>query len=100
MREQDPRTGRTRQRVVEVEVDVNPELLAEISRKTGGSSFRAQDPQALLEVFRQIDALEKTEFTSTRLVRYRERFEPWALAALLLMVGGVLVEAVAGRTLW
>ena len=98
--EQDPRTGRSRRRVVEVEVDVNPELLAEISRKTGGSSFRARDPQALQEVFRQIDALEKTEFTSTRLVRYRERFEPWAIAAFLLVIGGVLVEAIAGSTPW
>lgn len=100
VREQDPRTGRVRRRVVEVEVDVNPELLAEISRQTGGSSFRARDPQALQEVFAQIDALEKTEFTSTRLVRYRERFEPWALAAFLMVVGGVLVEAIAGGTPW
>jgi|OpeIllAssembly_1097287.scaffolds.fasta_scaffold88316_2 Ca-activated chloride channel family protein len=100
VREQDPRTGRVRRRVVEVEVDVNPELLAEISRKTKGSSFRARDPQALEEVFAQIDALEKTEFTSTRLVRYRERFEPWALAAFLMVVGGVLVEAIAGGTPW
>lgn len=100
VREQDPRTGRVRKRVVEVEVDVNPELLAEISRKTKGSSFRARDPQALEEVFAQIDALEKTEFTSTRLVRYRERFEPWALAAFLMVVGGVLVESIAGGTPW
>jgi len=100
VREQDPRTGRVRRRVVEVEVDVNPELLAEISRKTKGSSFRARDPQALEEVFAQIDALEKTEFTSTRLVRYRERFEPWALAAFLMVVGGVLVESIAGGTPW
>lgn len=100
VREQDPRTGRVRRRVVEVEVDVNPELLAEISRKTKGSSFRARDPQALEEVFAQIDALEKTEFTSTRLVRYRERFEPWALAAFLMVVGGILVEAIAGGTPW
>ena len=100
VREQDPRTGRVRRRVVEVEVDVNPELLAEISRKTKGSSFRARDPQALEEVFAQIDALEKTEFTSTRLVRYRERFEPWALAAFLMVVGGILVESIAGGTPW
>lgn len=100
VREQDPRTGRVRRRVVEVEVDVNPELLAEISRQTGGSSFRARDPQALQEVFARIDALEKTEFTSTRLVRYRERFEPWALAAFLMVVSGVLVEAIAGGTPW
>jgi Ca-activated chloride channel family protein len=100
VREQDPRTGRVRRRIVEVQVDVNPELLAEISRSTGGTSFRARDPEALQDVFNQIDRLQKTEFTSTRLVRYRERFEPWALAAFLMVIGGVLVEGIGGSTPW
>jgi Ca-activated chloride channel family protein len=98
--QRDPRTGREIHRIVKVEVEINPELLAEISRTTGGTSFRARDPKALEEVFQQIDALEKTEFTSTKLVRYRERFEPWALAALLLVMAGTVLEAVAGRTPW
>lgn len=100
VREQDPRTGRVRRRVVEVEVDVNPELLAEISRQTGGTSFRARDPEALQQVFEEIDALEKTEFTSTSLVRYRERFEPWALVAFLMVIGGALLEGLGGSTPW
>ena len=100
VRERDPRTGTVRQRVARMEVDVNPELLSEIARLTGGSSFRARDAQALEQVFDRIDALEKTEFTSTRLVKYRERFEPWAVAALALVLVGVMVEGVAGRTPW
>ncbi len=98
--ERDPRSGRVRQRIVQVEVDINPELLAEISRTSGGTSFRARDPEALAAVFAEIDALEKTEFTSTRLVRYRERFEPWALAAFVLVLSGALLEGVAGSTPW
>lgn len=100
IRERDPRTGRTRQRVMQVEVEINPELLAEISRQSGGSSFRARDPEALEAVFGEIDALEKTEFTSTKLVRYREMFEPWALATLALLMAGALLEGVAGNTPW
>jgi Ca-activated chloride channel family protein len=96
----DPRTGREFSQIQNVEVDINPELLAEIARSTGGTSFRARDPEALAEVFAEIDRMEKTVFTSTRLVRYRERFEPWALAALLLLVGGVVLESAAGRTPW
>jgi Ca-activated chloride channel family protein len=96
----DPRTGREFSQIQNVEVDINPELLAEIARSTGGTSFRARDPEALAEVFSEIDRMEKTVFTSTRLVRYRERFEPWALAALVLLAAGVLVEGVAGRTPW
>jgi Ca-activated chloride channel family protein len=100
VRQRDPRTGRERQRVVQVEVEINPELLAEIARVTGGTSFRARDPQALTSVFAEIDALEKTEFTSTRLVRYRERFEPWALAAFAALMISIAVESVAGRSPW
>jgi len=100
VRERDPRTGRTRRRVVQVEVEINPELLAEISRRSGGSSFRARDPEALETVFAEIDALETTEFTSTKLVRYREKFEPWALAALALLMAGALLEGAAGNTPW
>jgi Ca-activated chloride channel family protein len=100
LRQRDPRTGREVRRIVEVEVDTNPELLASIARTTGGSSFRARDPKALEQVFEEIDALEKTEFSSTRLVRYRERFEPWALAAFVLLIAAAVVEGSAGSTPW
>jgi Ca-activated chloride channel family protein len=100
VRMRDPRTGREIAQIQNVEVDINPELLAEIARSTGGTSFRARDPEALAEVFEEIDRMEKTVFTSTRLVRYRERFEPWALAALILLAAGVLLEGAAGRTPW
>jgi Ca-activated chloride channel family protein len=98
--DRDPRTGRVRRQVRQMEMEINPELLAELARLTGGSSFRARDSAALEEVFEAIDALEKTEFTSTKLVRYRERFEPWAVASLLILLAGVSLEAVAGRTPW
>ncbi len=96
----DPRTGRIRREIRRMEMEINPELLAELARITGGSSFLARDPKALQEVFRAIDALEKTEFTSTRLVRYRERFEPWAAAALAVLLLAATLEGVAGRTPW
>jgi Ca-activated chloride channel family protein len=100
VRMRDPRTGREFSQIQNVDVDINPELLAEIARSTGGTSFRARDPEALEDVFSEIDSMEKTVFTSTRLVRYRERFEPWAIAALVLLVAGVVLEGAAGRTPW
>jgi len=100
VRMRDPRTGREFSQIQNVAVEINPELLAEIARSTGGTSFRARDPEALVEVFSEIDRMEKTVFTSTRLVRYRERFEPWAFAALVLLAAGVILEGAAGRTPW
>lgn len=96
----DPLTGREVRRIEQLEVEVNPELLAQIARITGGTSFRARDAAGLEKAFDEIDAMERTEFESTKLVRTRERFEPWAAAALLLLVVAVVVETGAGRTPW
>jgi Ca-activated chloride channel family protein len=100
VRLRDPRSGREYTQVQNVEVEINPELLAEIARTTGGTSFRARDPEALEEVFSEIDRMQTTVFTSTRLVRYREEFEPWAWAALALLLVGTVLEGVAGRMPW
>jgi len=81
-------------------VEVNPELLAEIARKTGGTAFRARDSRALEKVFKTIDAMEKTEFSSTKLIRYRERFGPWAMAGLALLLGAIGLEGLLGRSAW
>lgn len=96
----DPLTGQVRTTIQQVEVETNPQLLAEIARRTGGSSFTAKDADALRKVFGEIDALEKTEFTSTHLERYREKFEPWALAAFILLLAAAGLEGTAGRTPW
>jgi Ca-activated chloride channel family protein len=96
----DPRSGREVRRAQRMEVEINPELLAEISRRTGGTSFRAQDPEALAQVFAEIDRMETTEFTSTRLERIRERFDPWAFAAFVLLVVAVALESSVGGTPW
>lgn len=100
VRLRDPRSGREYSQVQNVEVEINPELLAEIARATGGTSFRARDASALGEVFEEIDRMEKTVFTSTKMVRYREKFEPWALAALVLLVAATAFEAAFGRAPW
>jgi Ca-activated chloride channel homolog len=100
VRLRDPRSGREYSQVQNVEVEINPELLAAIARATGGTSFRARDARALGEVFEEIDRMEKTVFTSTKMVRYREKFEPWALAALVLLVAATAFEAAVGRAPW
>lgn len=100
VRVRNPFTGGTVEEIRHVEVETNPELLAEIARRTGGSSYRARDSKALQDVFAEIDALETTEFTSTRLERYRERFEPWGFAALVVLLLAAGVEGLIGRTPW
>jgi len=96
----DPRTGREVRRIQEVRVETNPQLLAEIARKTGGTSFEARDSKGLEAVFSEIDVMERTEFTSTKLVRYRERFEPLAFLAFVFLMTAVIGEGLIGGTPW
>ncbi|NOZ79610.1 MAG: VWA domain-containing protein [Acidobacteria bacterium] len=100
MKYRDPFTGEIMTRVRRARVDVNPQLLETIARTTGGVAFRARSSDALAQIFKQIDRMEKTRFTSTKLVQYRERFEPWAFGALAMLLVGIAVETAAGRTPW
>jgi Ca-activated chloride channel family protein len=60
-------------------------LLAEIARLGGGRSFRATDARSLDAIFAAIDELEKSPVSGTILTRYRERFAPWAVVALVCL---------------
>ena len=76
-------------RLLKVETQIDEKLLNDISRKTGGRYFRAQDSRSLHEIFREIDRLEKTEITVEKFMHYDERYF-WflwpALAALFLEI--------------
>lgn len=92
---QDPRTGRTTVRRVMRSMPVDQELLARIAERTGGRAYLATDPQALADVFGEIDRLETTELEVKRFVRYREAFQPIAWSALALLLLPLLPSALA-----
>jgi Ca-activated chloride channel family protein len=67
-----------------------------MAEKTGGVYRRADSAEALADIYREIDQLERSEIESVRFVDYQERFVPWALAAL----AAVLVETTLRATLF
>lgn len=74
---------------------VNPELLAEIADLTGGSFHEAASEE---DFRREFQDLEKTEFRSLALSRYREAFVlPLALAMGLFLLGELLVVTLFRR---
>ena len=60
-------------------------LLARLAEVGGGRTFVATDADALDRVFREIDALEKSPVSGMVRTLYRERFAPWAAAALAFL---------------
>ena len=57
---------------------------------TGGRFFTARDAEDVAEVYAHIDALEKTERDEPR-HRIEERYLPFLIAALILLVAGRLL---------
>lgn len=61
-------------------LNVDETALKEIANVTGGTHYRAEDPDALAEIYDAIEKLEKTEFEGSALTRY-EDVAPFVLAA-------------------
>lgn len=68
------------------EVQIDEALLKEVSAATGGKYFRATDNQKLAQIYEEINSLEKTEVETFKFYAYEEKFRPWALAALGLLM--------------
>ncbi len=81
-----------RQYLQRMYVEIDEQSLRAIAEKTGGRYFHARNAEALAEVVKEIDALEKTEITELRYLQYREHYPAFVLAGLGLMVAAVLAS--------
>ncbi len=82
------RLGGSRLRQVPVEID--EVTLRDIAERTGGRYFRAGDADALVDIYAEIDQLERTRLSEDRSRQYQELFAPPLIAALLLIAFGWL----------
>jgi Ca-activated chloride channel family protein len=67
-------------------VNIDEKLLTQIATETGGRYFRAKDNESLRNIYTEIDKLEKSKIEVTALKRYTEKFFPFAIAALALLL--------------
>lgn len=78
------------------QVEIDEPLLMEIASATGGQYFRATNNQKLEAIYDEINKLEKTEVEEFKYYNYEEKFRPWVLMAVLLL----LVEWLFRNTLF
>ena len=86
--------GRRQQRMLPVDID--EDVLKQVSEKTGGKYFRADNTETLRRIFTEIDQLEKSTVEVKKFQRYRE-FAHWAVAFGLSLL---LMEIALANTLW
>ncbi len=80
-------------------VEIDEKMLKAIADKTGGRYYRATDAETLELVYRQIDALERSEFIEQRYRQYREYYPHVLILGLLLSALAWLLQAAVLRRL-
>ncbi|MBF0352074.1 MAG: VWA domain-containing protein [SAR324 cluster bacterium] len=65
---------------------VDKQTLQSLADTTGGLFRMAEDAEALISIYREIDQLERSDIESLRYLDYHEWFQPFALMALLLLI--------------
>lgn len=86
-------------RLVSVEVNIDEEMLTKIAELTEGQYFRATDREELIEIYEQIDEMEKTRVESETFVNYTDRYRWLLLPALGLFLMELLLSQTILREL-
>lgn len=71
----------------------NDAVLKQIAEVTGGKYFPANDPESLVRVYQEIDALEKSEIVTEEYTDYEERFVAFAAGGAALLALEMLLGA-------
>lgn len=75
-----------------VEVRIDEELLTNIANNTGGQYFRATNKESLEKIYNKIDKLETTKIDNIIFHTKNEKFYPFSLTALGLIVLSLLLQ--------
>nr|HPO64128.1 VWA domain-containing protein [Candidatus Kapabacteria bacterium] len=68
-----------------IEVQIDEDLLKQVSNMTGGKYFRATNNKGLKEIYTEIDKMEKTAIDELTFSQYRDEFLPLAILAAILI---------------
>lgn len=78
----------------DMQVEIDEALLKGIAEETGGRYFRATDNAKLMEIYDEINHMEKVRTTVDSFPIYKELFPEYALIALIALLLEVLLVAV------
>lgn len=73
-------------------VSIDEKLLTSIATETGGKYFRAKDNEGLTKIYDEIDKLEKSKVEISAITRYTEKFFPFVMVALALLLAELVLR--------
>lgn len=84
---------------VNMPVEVDTKTLEEIAAATDGMSYRATNNSELKNIYKEIDKLEKSKINSKKFSKKYDMFQPFALAAFIVLLIEVLLRITIFRKL-
>lgn len=75
-----------------MEVQIDEEILEEIANMTDGKYFRATNNQKLIEIYQEIDQLEKSKIDVTEFSKKNEKYLSFSLIAGILLLVEILLK--------
>ena len=82
---------------VNLPVEIDERTLSDISNATDGQYFRATNTRELQQIYKEIDQLEKTKLNVKQYSKRYEAYQPFALAAILLLLLELLLRVTIFR---
>jgi Ca-activated chloride channel family protein len=75
-----------------VKVEIDEKTLTQIAQITGGRYFRATNNKALVEIYKEIDQMEKTKMSVQEYSKKQEEYGRYAMLALLFFLLELLLR--------
>ena len=82
-----------------MQVEIDEEILKEIANTTGGKYFRATDNNKLMQVYNEIDQLEKSKIDVKQFTRKEEEYMLPALIAFFILAAEIFINYILLRKL-
>ena len=84
---------------VNIPVEIDSKTLSEIAAATDGDFYRATNNKELQNIYKEIDKLEKSKLSVKTYSKRYEAYQPFAIAAVLLLLLEILLRITVFRKL-
>ena len=84
---------------VNIPVEIDTKTLSDIAAATDGDFYRATNNKELQQIYKEIDKLEKSKLNVKKFSKRYEAYQPFAIAAILLLLLEMLLRITIFRKL-
>lgn len=84
---------------INIPVEIDTKMLSDIAAATDGDFYRATNNKELQQIYKEIDKLEKSKLNVKKYSKRYEAYQPYAFAAVILLLLEILLRITVFRRL-